>query len=102
MYVQLGLLKSGPWRNWRGSSREKLRWFGTQNICEELDFGLVKRLSEGLGLQRGDQPTSVQWQLKGEECHSSLQKLEMDLSCSLGGLRQTLGKDTFTRKVVQH
>lgn len=27
----------------------------------------MKRLSEGLGLQRGDQPTSVQWQLKGDE-----------------------------------
>lgn len=62
----------------------------------------MKRLSEGLGLQRDDQPTSVQWQLKGDECHSSLQKLEMDLSCSLGGLRRTSGKDTFTRKVVQH
>lgn len=31
-----------------------------------------------------------------------MQKLEMDLSCSLGGSKWTLGKDIVTRKVVQY
>ena len=91
----------GTWRNWRGSSREQQRWSGTQGICKELDFvGLAKRWSN-ISLQL------YRWQLKADGPHSSLQQLVikqavMDLSCSLGRSGWTLGKDMFTRRVVQH